>query len=139
MNRKNFARYFPHLAAIASCLAACTSVQAQSSWWDKYATPPPPTVSGKPHPAEPRVKLDDGPNLGPALFGAVQLIGPHGCPIPANVLGHPNAQGVYLVQTRQGIEYVPMSQIYDPLRGGYPYPYRGNIWKPKEHSARVIE
>jgi hypothetical protein len=139
MNRKNFARYFPHLAVIASCLAAFTPAQAQSSWWDKYAAPTPPIVPGQPYPAEPRVKPDYGPNLGPALFGAVQLIGPHGRPIPANVLGHPNEQGIYLVQTRQGIEYVSMSQIYDPLRGSYPYPYRGNIWKRREHSARVIE
>lgn len=110
--------------ALAAIILAAVPASAQASWWDKNAAEAS-NVSMQTTPlalAPPMRRRTDWPAsvLGPLLFGAVKLIGPHGHPISANIL-RPIAGGrAYLVQTRKGTEVVGVEDIIDPLVNPYP-------------------
>lgn len=108
-------------AALAVCLSACASAQAQSSWWDKYATPEPKAVTAKPTPATKR-RSDPVccPGISVPYFGAVKLIGPDGRLIPGNIIKHLHPDGPYIVETQKGTQIVYCGQIANPLQCPYP-------------------
>lgn len=89
---------------------------AQSSWWDKNASPAAQAqeIADK---AYSRTKQTPFAGPPPLFTGAALLIGPGRKLIPINIIGRSSEPGGgYLIETRQGRQFVSACDILDPLR-----------------------